>query len=128
VIVPVLRQSLLRLKDLSGGGVAVYEGGESRIVLGLGQVGDSSSMDEDSDVVLGLGQSEMRNYSGSANFCGETVHSGNAMSEILLARNQAEPGVLLRLNSMGDLHAPYGQQQQHNLSHRVTLPQLQRLR
>jgi hypothetical protein len=54
----------------------------------------------------------MRNYSGSANFCGETVHSGNAMSEILLARNQAEPGVLLRLNSMGDLHAPYGQQQQ----------------
>jgi hypothetical protein len=96
-------------------------------VLGLGQVGDSSSMDEDSDVVLGLGQSEMRNYSGSANFCGETVHSGNAMSEILLARNQAEPGVLLRLNSMGDLHAPYGQQQQHNRSHRVTLPQLQRL-
>ena len=95
-----------------------YDGGESRIVLGLGQVDDSSSMDEDSGVVLGLGQSDSRNYSGnlsgSANFCGnlggeETVHSGNAMSEILLARSQAmnrtEPGALLRLNSMGDLHS-----------------------
>ncbi|KAG0582966.1 hypothetical protein KC19_3G097900 [Ceratodon purpureus] len=98
----------------------LYDGGESRmgLGLGLGQVDDSSSMDEDSGVVLGLGQSDTRNYSGnmsgSANFCGslggdETVHSGNAMSEMLLARSQAmnrtEPGVLLRLNSMGDLQS-----------------------
>ena len=98
----------------------LYDGGESRmgLGLGLGQVDDSSSMDEDSGVVLGLGQSDTRNYSGnmsgSANFCGslggdETVHSGNAMSEMLLARsqgmNRTEPGVLLRLNSMGDLQS-----------------------
>lgn len=88
----------------------MYDNGEARIVLGLGQVDDSSSMDEDSGVVLGLGQSDTRNYSGNTNFCGgdETVHSGNAVSEILRSQgmNRTEqPGALLRLNSMGDLHS-----------------------
>lgn len=87
----------------------IYGGGEARIVLGLGQVDDSSSMDEDSGVVLGLGQSDTRNY-GSASFCGgdETVHSGNGVSEMLQSMNRSTtepPGALLRLNSMGDLHS-----------------------
>jgi hypothetical protein len=92
-----------------------YDGMESRIVLGLGHGDDASSVDEDSDVVLGLGQSEAGNYSGnlsgSANLCGsnggdETVHSGQTAAERLMAdgldRNAAEPGVLLRLGSSGD--------------------------
>lgn len=97
-----------------------YDGGESTIVLGLGQVDGASSMDEDSDVVLGLGQSDTRNYSGnrsgSAQLCGslggdETVHSGSAAAEMLMARSQGqglngtEPGVLLRLNTMGNLQS-----------------------
>lgn len=88
--------------------VAMYDNGEARIVLGLGHPDDSSSMDEedeDSGVVLGLGQSY--NGSGSANtnsFCGgdETVHSGHAVSDIL-GRKAEQP--LLRLNSMGDLRS-----------------------
>lgn len=101
----------LKRKRTPHGGLSarVHEGRESGIVLGLGQMDSTRGVEEESVTVLGLGQSDnySGNYSGSASVVeDESVHSGTAVAERLRAEGRdpgaVEPGVLLRLGSMGD--------------------------